>query len=215
MWCASEKNPICDACFASAAIRCCFVDTGSGSKAPAMFPSNGSATRRPLSSPGSAGAVPLVPRYYGALRFPTGRPAALRFLRPAVTTPRVCIRHSDQARRRLGARGFRVWQPRTEPVSKDVETVGRPKFLGNPAVPMPCSLTPAGPQPSSLDDGSAWPSHASRRRLPREVISGLNRTALALAVYASPGGLPAQDARRASGCWPSSTGWDWLPTGFQ
>jgi hypothetical protein len=49
----------------------------------------------------------------------------------------------------------------------------------------------------------------------RNIISGLNGKALALAVYASPGGLPTQDARRASGYWPSSTGWDWLPTGFQ
>jgi hypothetical protein len=48
----------------------------------------------------------------------------------------------------------------------------------------------------------------------REVISGLNGKTLALAVYASPGGLPTQDARLASGCWPSFTGWDWLPTGF-
>ena len=29
------------------------------------------------------------------------------------------------------------------------------------------------------------------------------------------GGRPANDARLASGCWPGSTGWDWLPTGFQ
>jgi hypothetical protein len=47
------------------------------------------------------------------------------------------------------------------------------------------------------------------------MLSGLNGTALALAIYASPGGLPASDARLASGCWPGSAGWDWLPTGFQ
>ena len=46
-------------------------------------------------------------------------------------------------------------------------------------------------------------------------LSRLNRTALALAVYASPCGLPLQHARLASGCWPSSTGRDWLPTGFR
>lgn len=49
---------------------------------------------------------------------------------------------------------------------------------------------------------------------PRVMLSRLYGTALALAVYASPGGLPAQDARLASGCWPGCTGWDWLPTGF-
>ena len=46
------------------------------------------------------------------------------------------------------------------------------------------------------------------------VISGLNRTASALADYASPGGLPTQDARLASGRWPSSPGRDWLPAEF-
>ena len=46
------------------------------------------------------------------------------------------------------------------------------------------------------------------------VISGLNHTASALAVYASQGGLPHHHARLASGCWPSSTGRDWLPAGF-
>ena len=47
------------------------------------------------------------------------------------------------------------------------------------------------------------------------MISGLNRTALDLAVYASQGRLPPHHARLASGCWPGSTGRDWLPAGFQ
>ena len=45
-------------------------------------------------------------------------------------------------------------------------------------------------------------------------ISGLNRTAFDLAVYASQGRLPTRHARLASGCWSSSTGRDWLPAGF-
>ena len=49
---------------------------------------------------------------------------------------------------------------------------------------------------------------------PRVVISGLNRTAFDLAVYASQGWSPAHHARLASGCWPGSTGRDWLPAGF-
>src|SRR5208283_861506 len=48
----------------------------------------------------------------------------------------------------------------------------------------------------------------------RVVISGLNRTAFDLAVYASQGRLPTHHARLASGCWSSSTGRDWLPAGF-
>ncbi len=46
------------------------------------------------------------------------------------------------------------------------------------------------------------------------MISGLNRTAFDLAVYASQGWSPTHHARLASGCWSSSTGRDWLPAGF-
>ena len=46
-------------------------------------------------------------------------------------------------------------------------------------------------------------------------ISGLNRTARSLAVYASQPGSPRHHARLASGCWPSSAGRGWLPAGFQ
>ena len=48
----------------------------------------------------------------------------------------------------------------------------------------------------------------------RVVISGLNRTAFDLAVYALRGWLPTHHTRPDSGCWPSSTGRDWLPAGF-
>jgi hypothetical protein len=41
-------------------------------------------------------------------------------------------------------------------------------------------------------------------------LSRLNRTAWALAVYASQGESPLHHARLASGCWPSSAGWDSL-----
>src|SRR5512135_3845822 len=49
-------------CRASCAIRCRFVDTSTGFDAPAMFPSNGLMTRRPLPSAGSLGMVPRPPR---------------------------------------------------------------------------------------------------------------------------------------------------------
>jgi hypothetical protein len=45
-------------------------------------------------------------------------------------------------------------------------------------------------------------------------LSRLNRTASALAVYASPRPLRGRHARLASGCWLGFAGWDWLPTGF-
>ena len=56
-----------------------------GFDAPAMFPSNGLMTRRPLPSAGSLGMVPPPPRYYETLRLPAARPAALRCLRLAVS----------------------------------------------------------------------------------------------------------------------------------
>ena len=69
---------------ASSAIRCCSVDTYTGFWAPDMFPSNGPLKRRPLPSAGSLGPVPPLRRYYGALRTPAARLAALRCLRLAI-----------------------------------------------------------------------------------------------------------------------------------
>src|SRR5262245_25034590 len=89
-----------------------------------------------------AARVPRLPRYYGALRFPAVLAVSLRCLRETVTTPCACVRRSTQARRRLGARGVRV-RPPPEPVVIEAETVGRPKFLGNPHFRLPCS-TDAG-----------------------------------------------------------------------
>jgi hypothetical protein len=52
---------------------------------PGIFPSGGLMARRLLPSTGSLGSVPPLPRYYAALRIPSTRPAALRFLRLAVS----------------------------------------------------------------------------------------------------------------------------------
>src|SRR5512135_3039720 len=49
-----------------------------------MFPSNGRLKRRPLGSAGSFGRVPPLRRYYGTLRLPAARLAALRCLRLAI-----------------------------------------------------------------------------------------------------------------------------------
>src|SRR3954452_20659366 len=56
--------------------------------------------------------------------------------------------------------------------------------------------------------------HLTKTRAHRDGLSGLNRTAFDLAVYASQGWLPTHHARLASGCWSGSTGRDWLPAGF-
>src|SRR5262249_27119957 len=85
---ARDVNPISGLCRASCAIRCRFVDTSTGSDAPVLFPSNGWLKRRPLCSAGSLGLVPPLRRYYGTLRLPAARLAALRRLRLAI--PSLC-----------------------------------------------------------------------------------------------------------------------------
>ncbi len=46
--------------------------------------------------------------------------------------------------------GFSGLATPRQPVLEEMATYGRPKFLGNPCVPMPCSLTPAGPQQQAV-----------------------------------------------------------------
>ena len=91
-----------------------------------------------------------------------------------------------------------------------------PRFLENPPVRLPGSWTPAGSNPpchsGRFDTAPAiWTAEAPTTM----AISELYHPAFALAVYASQGGSPHHHARLASGCRLSSTGWDWLPTGFQ
>jgi hypothetical protein len=61
-----------------------FRGQSTGSDAPVMFPFNGRLKRRPHRSVGSFGRVPPLPRYYGTLRLPAVRFAALRCLRWAI-----------------------------------------------------------------------------------------------------------------------------------
>ena len=78
-------------------------------------------------------------------------------------------------------------------------------------------LRPRRDQAGSMGPGVSCltrPPRLTTARAHREEISGLNRTAFDRAVSASQGGLPTRHARLASGCWPGSTGRDWLPAGF-
>lgn len=72
-----------------------------------------------------------------------------------------------------------------------------------------------GPLGPGVDLSDMAPAFDNDEDSPRELISGLNRTAFDLAVYASRGQLPARHARLASGRWPSFAGRDWLPAGFR
>src|SRR6202022_1594758 len=84
-----------------------------------------------------AAAVPRLPRYYEALRFPTNLHDGLPCRSPVVTT-------------RWAYGGV----------------AGRPKFLGNPLVPMPCSRTPAGPEPPGRRVGGRGPRNGARAGYP-------------------------------------------------
>jgi hypothetical protein len=84
---------------------------------------------------------------------------------------------------------------------------------GTPIVLLPCSSTPVGPTHQAMQCVGAAPD-LSNTKAPAFVLSRLNHTASALAVYASQAGSPRHHARLASGCWPSSSGRAWLPAGF-
>jgi hypothetical protein len=67
------------------AIRRRPVEMVSGLGVPGICPSGGLVARRLLPSTGSLGSVPPPHRYYSTLRLPSTPPAALRFLRLAVS----------------------------------------------------------------------------------------------------------------------------------
>jgi hypothetical protein len=205
-------NPISGDCFASSAIRCCRVDTRSGFNAPAMFPSNGSMTWHPLPSPGSR-----------RLRFPcfvgTTRCSDVQLSIP----PRLvafawryhgCTRVSFPT---LSSAPARAWSwSAGAPPAFTAETEGPPRFLGNPCVPMPCSPTPAGPSTPGHYGVPAWPPLCPQRRLPRDSSFRGSIARLWDSLFTlRPMQLPTPDAKLASGRWPSATGRDWLPVGFQ
>ena len=141
-------------------------------------------------------------------------PVTLRFLRLTVTVPCACLRSSCQVRRRLGAGEFWVWHFPHKPVCKEMETAGRPKFLGNPDVLMPCSLTPARPTCQAITAGRHGPTHTVPRGLSTRGnfgarSHGISTRCLRFAVRLTP-----PHARLASGCGPRSTRRDWLPVEF-
>jgi len=96
-----------------------------------------------------------------------------------------------------------------------VEAARYPRFLVDPLAFVPCSSTPRGPARSGLlSTAPMLPSAPTTASAPpTTLISGLNRTARPLAVYASQPGSPRIRARLASGCWPALPGWDFHPPG--
>ena len=68
--------------------RCCFMYTVPGFDAPAMCPSNGVMTWRPLPSTGSLGMVPPLQRYYGTLPLPAVHLDPFEFLHEPIPSCR-------------------------------------------------------------------------------------------------------------------------------
>src|SRR5262245_50154702 len=143
-WWFREVNPICGACCASSAIRCCRVDTESAPGIAAMFPSSGSLTRGPLPCPGSGPGSPvrLASRYYEAFRpLSAHRSKLIGF---AEDLP-PCASDEFAPTRLAGDRRARVLVDRlTRGAEQTAGTDRPPRFLGNPEVTAPTSKDPGG-----------------------------------------------------------------------
>ena len=159
------------------------------------------------------GGIPPLQRYYEMFRRPAAHPAALRCLRLAVPSVRLCSSlHADPAPvRRPGV---------LQSDNPQVAHVGwrRPGLPGSwrTLVHVPCSRTPTGPPRQASCDASVLPSAFSTASAPAiTVLTGLNHTARTLAVYASQCRSPGHHARLATG-WaanPSRAGL--APAGLQ
>ena len=177
-----------------------------------MFPPNGSATRRPLPSAGS----PRVgfPGFHGTMErsdsLPPSRRASLCF----------AWRYHD------GRRCFAPAGPE--------RVTGRPG-LGNP-VPHPdvhrggCRASQVPGEPCCayalfFDPGGTEHTRPLRcvgaapvltkPKAHRGLALGAQSHGLGTGCLRFAAVVTGRHARLASGCWPGSTGWDWLPTGFQ
>ena len=167
----------------------------------------------PFPPRGSRGLVPPLRRYYEALRFPADRFAALGLCFAWRYHPVRLCSSLPPGPTPTGGPGT-LWYGSPHAMLCRGGAAGRPSSWGilvclchvlrsrRDRTHQAFAVCRRGPR-SDKAEGS-----------PRVGLSRLNSTAWALAVYASQGGLPHRHARLASGCWPGSTGWDWLPTGL-
>ena len=149
------------------------------------------------------GPVPRLHSYYEVLRTPTALSAGLRFLRPAVTTfaPVFVPLRPDAGR---WAWSCCVAAPTTWRWRRS----GLPGSWGTLMCLCPGLRPRQDRRTRPLRCVDAAPAWWTAKAPATWRISGLDPTASALAVYASPRRLPGPDARLASRCWPSSTGRD-------
>src|SRR5208283_3889903 len=138
-----EVNPISGERFARSAIRCCNVDTFSGSCAPGMFPSNESITWHPLPSPGSSREK--FPCFSGTMECTDVLRPSRRASLPSLGATRCCACGFAPCGPGRPTAGPGFVHRSLLPVHGIGRRSGPPRFLGNPCVPTPCSPTPAGP----------------------------------------------------------------------
>jgi hypothetical protein len=160
----------------------------------------------PFSPPGPSGWFPGLINTTRALRLPMPLPASLRCLRSAVPRWRPSLRSLGW----LDAPLPKAWTLlcRCPPGFSTAETMGPPRFLGEPFARLPSLLRPRGnlrARPlQRLDVASA---QTKAFGFPDQCLSRLNRAAVALAVYASWGESPRLcHARLATGGWSPSPG---------
>ena len=188
--------------------------TGSGAtRGSPWFPLRGPPVAAPFPPPGPPRRVPRLQRYYGAVRRPAALPAALRFLRTTVP-PRASVFVSP-------ASPTPAWGLEFSGLATPGQLLSRWRRPGLPSswgtlVSLCPVLRPRQVRThQAIQCGSTAPALSTAKAPRDQYLSGLNHTALGLAVYASQPPLPEHHARLASGRWPGSPGWYWLPIGFR
>ena len=178
--------------------------THKGFQASAVFPASGSTTRHLLPSPGFPG--PEFPWFNGTMRcsdfLPPVPPRFVSFTWRYHPSARVSLALRPSAAAD-GSPG--VGHPVPPAGKRQWKRQDLLRSWGTPIVLLPCSPTPVGPTHQAIQCVGAAPA-VSTTKAPALVLSRLNHTASALAVYASQAGSPRHHARLASGCWPSSSG---------
>jgi hypothetical protein len=117
-----------------------------------------------------------------------------------------CLAASGLANQPTPTGALRCGSP--TPLVADSATVGSPRFLANPMVPMPCSWTPAGSTYQARRYADAAPRLKHVKGFRAITLSGLDRTAWALAVYASDTAVARRSRKTCFPLLTSSTGWD-------
>ena len=179
----------------------------------AIFPSNVPVFRCPLSSTGSLGSVPPLPRYYEALRLPAAHPASLRFLRFAVPPLRLWASLPRAQGAAPAGQGLFTGFPITGFTDGDDRSSQVP---GEPAMGVPCSSTPAGPPRSATSALRCCLPPFKQRRLSRELLfrGSITRPTHSLSTLRRVGCPTATQDSLPDG-WPTLSGRDWLPAGPQ